>query len=50
MKDLNEKQKQWKVFERKQARSGHFPGEKLKELRDLFDDITLRQRFAFTLS
>ncbi|CAM2712242.1 unnamed protein product [Rotaria socialis] len=42
LKQFIEKQKQWKVFERKESKSPHFPGEKLKELRDAFDDITIR--------
>ncbi|CAF4193831.1 unnamed protein product, partial [Rotaria magnacalcarata] len=42
LKQFIEKQKHWKVFERKESKSPHFPGEKLKELRDAFDDITIR--------
>ena len=42
MKEFVEKQKLWKHFERKQSRSGALPNEKLKELKDLFDDIFLR--------
>ncbi|CAF5194320.1 unnamed protein product, partial [Rotaria magnacalcarata] len=41
-KEFVEKQKQWKAFERKESKSPHFPGEKLKELKDQFDDITQR--------
>ncbi len=45
MKELEEfvaKQKQWKAFERKESKSPHFPGEKLKELKYLFDGIAAR--------
>ncbi|CAF4079785.1 unnamed protein product, partial [Rotaria sp. Silwood2] len=42
VKEFVEKQKQWKAFERKESKSPHFPGEKLKELKDQFDDITHR--------
>ena len=41
-KEFIEKQKQWKAFERKEYKSPHFPGEKLKELKNLFDDISNR--------
>ncbi|CAF3955463.1 unnamed protein product, partial [Rotaria sordida] len=41
-KEFVEKQKQWKAFERKESKSPHFPGEKLKELKDQFDDIAQR--------
>lgn len=41
-KEFAEKQKQWKAFERKESKSPHFPGEKLKELKDSFDDIAHR--------
>jgi hypothetical protein len=42
VKEFVEKQKQWKAFERKESKSPHFPGEKLRELKDLFDDTTNR--------
>lgn len=42
LKEFLEKQKQWKAFERKESKNPHFPGEKLKELRDAFDDLVLR--------
>jgi hypothetical protein len=41
-KELVEKQKQWKAFERKESKNPNFPGEKLKELKSLFDEIALR--------
>lgn len=41
-KEFVEKQKQWKAFERKESKSPHFPGEKLQELKELFDGIALR--------
>ncbi|CAF3427447.1 unnamed protein product, partial [Rotaria sp. Silwood2] len=50
LKEFIEKQKQWKAFERKESKSPHFPGEKLKELKDFFDDIALRMnRWRFKL-
>ncbi|CAF1393388.1 unnamed protein product [Rotaria sordida] len=49
-KEFIEKQKQWKAFERKESKSPNFPGEKLKELKDFFDDIALRMnRWRFKL-
>jgi hypothetical protein len=41
-KEFVEKQKQWKAFERKESKSPNFPGEKLRELKNLFDDIALK--------
>ncbi|CAF1247326.1 unnamed protein product, partial [Didymodactylos carnosus] len=38
-KECNEKHKQFKNFERKESKSTTFPAEKLKELKDSFDDI-----------
>ncbi|UJR08743.1 hypothetical protein I4U23_013000 [Adineta vaga] len=50
LKEFIDKQKQWKTFERKESKSSHFPGEKLTEMKDLFDDITLRMdRWRFKL-
>ncbi|CAF1663438.1 unnamed protein product, partial [Adineta ricciae] len=42
VKEFDEKQKQCKAFERKESKSPHFPGEKLKELKYLFDDVADR--------
>ncbi|CAF3804026.1 unnamed protein product [Adineta steineri] len=42
VKEFIEKQNQWKTFERKESKSPHFPGEKLKELKYLFDDTADR--------
>ena len=39
MEDFLHQQKRWKAFERREMKSGHFPPEKFKELKDLFDDI-----------
>lgn len=47
-KEFVEKNKQWKAFERKESKSPHFPGDKLKELKDLFDDIALRYSTHFS--
>ncbi|CAF1053347.1 unnamed protein product [Adineta ricciae] len=48
--EFGDKQRQWKIFERKESKSSTFPGDKLREMKDYFDDIALRMdRWRFKL-